>query len=315
MGGIRCLHRPGPLPRGHFSRRKFSTACKKSSQKLAVELAHEIPPFHHGTMNQLQNAGGRRRSAFTLSGPPAGMRTWTPPEKGFALGHDGFTIIFDLLFEEDTARCHHPNASGKPSGAIASFQPGPQRRHRAPDVEFLHLQFTSFGMLALGLIDRLSIMILKVLPHEDRGHAAESAMDQHRRISPKKLAQLKEQLVDLKNCLQELLEQLQAGKRRFKISRDSKCITTPASIRSLMANVGGKHADFGADDFTIAPFSLGPDVAQFEKDFAKIIGRRTRRRVQFQRHPWRPLLGVARAMGSTPRPSRSSRLVRFPRNT
>jgi hypothetical protein len=71
------------------------------------------------------------------------------------------------------------------------------------------------------IIDRLSVMALKIY-HMRIEAARESATDGHRRECSKKLGRLEEQLDDLKNCLAELLSQMQAGTRRFKIYRQMK---------------------------------------------------------------------------------------------
>jgi hypothetical protein len=71
------------------------------------------------------------------------------------------------------------------------------------------------------MIDRLSILALK-LYHMRIEATRESATEEHRRQCSEKCALLEEQLHDLKNCLLELLEQLHAGTRRFKIYRQLK---------------------------------------------------------------------------------------------
>ena len=49
-----------------------------------------------------------------------------------------------------------------------------------------------------------------------------TATEEHRRKCSDKAEVLEEQLGDLKRCLQELFNQLQAGSRRFKIYRQFK---------------------------------------------------------------------------------------------
>jgi hypothetical protein len=71
------------------------------------------------------------------------------------------------------------------------------------------------------MVDRLSILALK-LYHMRLEATRASATDEHRRKCAAKVAVLEEQLRDLKQCLQELLTQLQAGTRRFKIYRQFK---------------------------------------------------------------------------------------------
>jgi hypothetical protein len=71
------------------------------------------------------------------------------------------------------------------------------------------------------IIDRLSIMALKIY-HMRIEAARESATDRHRHECSEKLVRLEEQLDDLKDCFAELLSQMQAGTRRFKIYRQMK---------------------------------------------------------------------------------------------
>jgi hypothetical protein len=71
------------------------------------------------------------------------------------------------------------------------------------------------------IVDRLSILNLKVY-HMRIEATRESATEEHRRKCAEKCAVLEEQLADLKNCLEELLAQLQSGARRFKIYRQLK---------------------------------------------------------------------------------------------
>jgi hypothetical protein len=71
------------------------------------------------------------------------------------------------------------------------------------------------------IIDRLSIMALNIY-HMRIEAARESATDGHRRECSEKLARMEEQRDDLKNCLAELLSQMQAGTRRFKMYRQMK---------------------------------------------------------------------------------------------
>jgi hypothetical protein len=71
------------------------------------------------------------------------------------------------------------------------------------------------------MVDRLSILALK-LYHMRLEASRDSATEEHRRKCSDKCAVLEEQLRDLAKCLQELLDQLDAGTRRFKIYRQFK---------------------------------------------------------------------------------------------
>ena len=71
------------------------------------------------------------------------------------------------------------------------------------------------------MIDRLSIMSLKVY-HMKIEATRETANAEHRRKCAEKLARIELQSADLKQCLHELIGQLQAGTRHFKIYRQMK---------------------------------------------------------------------------------------------
>lgn len=71
------------------------------------------------------------------------------------------------------------------------------------------------------MVDRLSILALKIY-HMRLEAARETATEEHRRKCAGKAGVLEEQLRDLAKCLQELLDQLEAGARRFKIYRQFK---------------------------------------------------------------------------------------------
>jgi hypothetical protein len=71
------------------------------------------------------------------------------------------------------------------------------------------------------IVDRLSILALKIY-HMRLEAARETATQEHRGKCAAKAAVLEEQLHDLAKCLQEFLNQLQAGTRRFKIYRQFK---------------------------------------------------------------------------------------------
>lgn len=84
------------------------------------------------------------------------------------------------------------------------------------------------------IIDRLSILSLKVY-HMRLEAGRKSATEEHRRKCAGKCGVLEEQLTDLKNCLEELLAQLQSGARRFKIYRQLK-MYNDASLNPQLYN-------------------------------------------------------------------------------
>ena len=85
------------------------------------------------------------------------------------------------------------------------------------------------------IIDRLSILALK-LYHMRIEATRERATEEHRRKCSDKCALLEEQFGDLKNCCQELLEQFQAGTRRFKIYRQLKMYNDASLNPQLYGN-------------------------------------------------------------------------------
>lgn len=71
------------------------------------------------------------------------------------------------------------------------------------------------------MVDRLSIMALKIY-HMRIEVERESATAEHRRNCARKCARLEEQHGDLKNCLAQLVAELQTGTRQCKLYRQFK---------------------------------------------------------------------------------------------
>ncbi len=155
----------------------------------------------------------------------------TPPERALplALVEQNHRMNFDLWHEEDLARRDDLGAERvrQAKRAIDRFN---QARNDAIE------QIDAWLLAQLPparagspwhsetpgmIIDRLSILALK-LYHMRIEAARESATEEHRRKCSEKCGLLEEQHQDLKNCFQELLEQLHAGTRRFKIYRQLK---------------------------------------------------------------------------------------------
>lgn len=85
-----------------------------------------------------------------------------------------------------------------------------------------------------AMIDRMSIMALKIKAM--RQQTVRTDVDETHRLScEKKLARLIEQRLDLGRCLEELINDAQAGKRHFKIYRQFKMYNDPRLNPALVA--------------------------------------------------------------------------------
>lgn len=76
------------------------------------------------------------------------------------------------------------------------------------------------------MIDRLSILALKIYHTEEEEHR-ETATEAHRRRNADRLALLKEQRSDLAACLDALWGEILQGTRRFKLYRQMKMYNDP----------------------------------------------------------------------------------------
>ena len=150
------------------------------------------------------------------------------PELPWSIVERNHQMNFDLWHEEDIARRDDLGADRirQAKRAIDKFNQGRNDAIERLDDWFLKqiavrpdgpLHSETPGMMA----DRLSILALK-LYHMRLEASRSTATEEHRRKCSDKAAVLEEQLGDLKRCLQELLDQLLAGSRRFKIYRQFK---------------------------------------------------------------------------------------------
>lgn len=149
-------------------------------------------------------------------------------ELPWAIVERNHRMNFDLWHEEDVARRDDlgPERVREAKRSIDRFNQSRNDAIERLDDWFLKqiavrpdgpLNSETPGMM----VDRLSILALK-LYHMRLEASRSSATEEHRRKCSDKAAVLEEQLGDLKKCLQELLDQLQAGVRRFKIYRQFK---------------------------------------------------------------------------------------------
>ena len=88
-----------------------------------------------------------------------------------------------------------------------------------------------------SIVDRLSILSLKIF-HMREETGREDADGEHRESCRTKLAVLSEQRGDLAGALAALLEDLRAGRKRFKVYRQMKMYNDP-SLNPVLYGKGG----------------------------------------------------------------------------
>jgi hypothetical protein len=140
---------------------------------------------------------------------------------------------FDLWHEEDEAR--NPGASDARIAAVKHAIDGLNQRRNdlveAMDDAFSRaltmLDQASLHSETPGMmIDRMSIMALKIYhTHEETVRA--TASEAHRQKNLLRLAVLREQRADLERCFDELMTDIRAGQKRFKIYRQMKMYNDP----------------------------------------------------------------------------------------
>jgi hypothetical protein len=165
----------------------------------------------------------------------------TERNSGIAVNADGLMAIamaqhvanFDLWHEEDKARS--PEAT---DGDIAEVKHAIDRLNqkrndlvekmdvwlleRLEQNEHAPLHSETPGLM----IDRLSILALKIYHTEEEEHR-ETATEAHRRRNADRLVLLKEQRSDLAGCLDALWSEILQGTRRFKLYRQMKMYNDP----------------------------------------------------------------------------------------
>ena len=165
----------------------------------------------------------------------------TESELAFETGADGLMALamaqhranFELWHEEDNAR-----VLGVPDAEIARVKRAidvlNQRRNdlmektdvwlieRLDQDDAAPLHSETPGLM----IDRLSILALKIYHTREEAHRA-SATEEHRQRNVERLALLEEQRSDLAGCLDSLWSEVLVGKRRFKLYRQLKMYNDP----------------------------------------------------------------------------------------
>jgi len=142
---------------------------------------------------------------------------------------------FDLWHREDEARA--PLADGAAmieiKHAIDSLNQ--QRNDLVEQIDIILLEAAPAQLATAPLhsetpglmIDRLSILALKIFHTAEETHRADASPEHHQR-NRDRLALLTEQRADLTSCLAILWTEVLAGQRRFKLYRQLKMYNDPA---------------------------------------------------------------------------------------
>ncbi|WP_254064712.1 DUF4254 domain-containing protein [Granulicella sp. S156] len=142
---------------------------------------------------------------------------------------------FDLWHREDAAR--DPMAADQAIAAVkrAIDKLNQRRNDLVERIDLALLEVASQQPVEAPLhsetpglmIDRLSILALKVFHTEEETRREDASVEHHQR-NRERLTLLTEQRNDLSACLAELWTEVLAGKRRFKLYRQLKMYNDPA---------------------------------------------------------------------------------------
>jgi hypothetical protein len=176
-------------------------------------------------------------------------RTYSPSTLGqleqLVVAQHGFN--FDLWHEEDEARAPHAT-DAQIAQVKRNIDRLNQRRNdlvESIDEELIRrlqpmntaapLHSETPGMI----IDRLSILALKVFHTREQAERVEAGED-HMRRNCERLRILEEQRSDLTECLRSLIHELAEGKRRFQLYRQLKMYNDPTLNPAIYAAGGTK---------------------------------------------------------------------------
>jgi hypothetical protein len=172
-------------------------------------------------------------------------RSWHQPGQQEAIDPTDLTSLiraqhrenFDLWHEEDKAR--DPEATDTDIARVKrNIDRLNQRRNdlvERVDIELLgslqstmesHPEAPLHSETAGMMIDRLSILALKIFHTDEEAHRT-TASEEHRKRNLSRLQLLIEQRDDLAHALGLLLQDAAAGKRRFKLYRQMKMYNDP----------------------------------------------------------------------------------------
>lgn len=160
--------------------------------------------------------------------PPRADLPWCPIERNHRMN-------FDLWHEEDIARRDDLGAE-RVRQAKRQIDRYNQARNDAMEQIDIWIQSQLQGIEGRGhlhsetpgmIIDRLSILSLKHY-HMAEEAQRQSATLEHRQRCGAKVQVITVQISDLKDCLQDLLQQLAVGERRFKLYKQFKMYNDPS---------------------------------------------------------------------------------------